>query len=275
MRRRAFLLALTGGATGGYSKWIEPEWLEVSRVDCKLPGFTPSKPIRIVQLSDLHSSPDVPHELIEESVELAIREKPDFICVTGDFVTARQGYDKPWFVRVLSRLPAAAPTFGTLGNHDGGWWSHREEDGHPSPRPIADLIQEAGLEFLNNRGVDIETPGGDLTLVGLADFWSGEFEPEVAFECTTKNPVIVLSHNPDTKDEMTDFDWSLMLSGHTHGGQIVIPGIGSPWTPVRDKRYLSGLKEWEGRLIHVSRGVGNAKGIRFNCRPEINVLTIS
>ena len=73
---------------------------------------------------------------------------------------------------------------------------------------------------------------------------------------------------------MADFPWHLMLSGHTHGGQIVVPVLGLSPAPVDDKRYVKGLKPWNGRLIHVSAGVGNIDGVRFNCRPQVNVLDL-
>lgn len=275
MRRRGFLVALTGGATAGYSKWIEPSWLQVTPVECRLPGFAPERPVRIVQLSDLHASPVVPNELIEEAVDLAIRQKPDLICVTGDFVTVSKGYDRGWYVRTLSRLAAAVPTFGTLGNHDGGWWSHRQGDGFETSRPVAEMVQESGIRLLHNRSERVTLGGKAIALVGLADIWAREFSPEESFEDAAKGPRIVLSHNPDTKDVLAEYKWDLMLSGHTHGGQVVIPGIGSPWAPVNDLRFLAGLKPWQGRYVQVSTGVGNAIGVRFNCRPEINLITIA
>lgn len=116
---------------------------------------------------------------------------------------------------------------------------------------------------------------GRLNLVGLGDLWAVEFAPERAFDGLPAGPTVVLSHNPDTKDKLGKYSWELMLSGHTHGGQVVIPGVGAPWTPVQDKRYLDGLKPWGNRQIHVSRGVGNTRGIRFNCRPEVNLLTLA
>ncbi len=82
-------------------------------------------------------------------------------------------------------------------------------------------------------------------------------------------PAILLAHNPDTKDVLADRPWDLMLSGHTHGGQVVLPFVGERFVPVRDKRFIAGLKEWNGRQVYVTRGVGNVAGVRINCRPEV------
>jgi predicted MPP superfamily phosphohydrolase len=274
MRRRAFLLAMTAGAGGGYSRWLEPRWLELNETRCALPGFAPARGVKIAHLSDLHACPNVPNELIEEAVALAVGSAPDLICVTGDFVSWRGGYDRAWYVRVLSRLAKAAPTYATLGNHDGGRWSHRHGDGWATSLVVADLVREAGLTVLLNENRRVMVGERALNLVGLGDLWAMEFAPERAFDGVERGPTVVLSHNPDTKDRLGEYGWELMLSGHTHGGQVVIPGLGAPWTPVVDKRYLEGLKPWNGRQIHVSRGVGNARGIRFNCRPEVNLLTL-
>jgi hypothetical protein len=84
----------------------------------------------------------------------------------------------------------------------------------------------------------------------------------------------LLAHNPDSKDILGAYPWDLMLCGHTHGGQVRLPIVGPAFAPVRDKRYVEGLKPWNDRLIFVTRGVGNYVGVRFNCRPEVSLLNL-
>ena len=86
--------------------------------------------------------------------------------------------------------------------------------------------------------------------------------------------VVLLAHNPDSKDILGAYPWDLMLSGHTHGGQVIVPFDGPRFAPVEDKRYVAGLKPWGTRQIHVSRGVGNVGGVRFRCRPEVSLLSV-
>ena len=87
--------------------------------------------------------------------------------------------------------------------------------------------------------------------------------------------MIVLSHNPDSKELLKKYDWDLMCCGHTHGGQLVIPLIGfRPFLPVIDKSFPEGLLSWGKRHVHISRGIGNLHGLRFNCRPEISILNV-
>ena len=130
------------------------------------------------------------------------------------------------------------------------------------------------MKLLHNENCEFQSKGRTFHLVGLGDLWAGELDPVRAFPAPSPNRVILLSHNPDTKDLLEDYQWDLMLSGHTHGGQLYLPGLGAPFAPVRDRRYLAGLKPWKNRLIQVTTGVGNLYGLRFNCRPEVSLLQL-
>jgi len=130
------------------------------------------------------------------------------------------------------------------------------------------------MKLLRNSNTEFQAKGRTIKLVGLGDFWAGDFEPAHAFPAPSSTQTLLLSHNPDTKDLLTEYQWDLMLSGHTHGGQFALPLLGTPFAPVRDQRYVEGLKPWEGRQIHVTTGVGNLYGMRFNCRPEVSLLLL-
>jgi predicted MPP superfamily phosphohydrolase len=160
-----------------------------------------------------------------------------------------------------------------MGNHDGGWLP----SGMTDSSGVREVLTAAGLDILHNRATIVNAGDQKLELVGLGDPWGQEFSAGHAFPRSTAKPYprIVLSHNPDTKDRLAARPWDLMLSGHTHGGQVVIPFLGSPWAPVQDKRYLHGLAPWEGRQIHVTSGVGNAHGVRLNCPPELALLELT
>jgi uncharacterized protein len=280
VNRRSFLtvsagaLAASVAPVAAYAKWVEPFNLQVRQHQCMLSGLVSERPIRLLHFSDLHASPDVPNSLIESAVGLALELKPDLVCLTGDFVTDRSGWNSDWYRRTLRRLTDHLPVYGTMGNHDGGWRPSRMR----SSVVVRDLLQDAGLQLLHNRTVTVAAGGGQsgLELTGLGDLWGGEFGPAEAFPSGSRTrPRIVLSHNPDTKDHLINQSWDLMLSGHTHGGQVVIPVVGSPWAPVKDMRYLHGLKAWGPRQIHVTSGVGNARGVRFNCPPELVMLELT
>ena len=129
--------------------------------------------------------------------------------------------------------------------------------------------------MLHNRSELVRVGGQAVRFVGVPDLWSESIDGDRAFDgVPADEPAILLAHNPDTKDVLADRPWSLMLSGHTHGGQVVVPLLGQPFVPVRDKRYVEGLKPWNGRQVYVTRGVGSIAGLRMNCRPEVTVLDL-
>jgi predicted MPP superfamily phosphohydrolase len=137
------------------------------------------------------------------------------------------------------------------------------------------ILEEAGIELLHNRSAAPEVRGSKINLVGVGDLWSDEIDADRAFaDARRGRPTVLLAHNPDSKDELRRKEWDLMLSGHTHGGQVIIGYDGSRYAPVEDKRYVAGLKPWGTRQIHVTRGVGNIAGVRFRCRPEASVLAV-
>ncbi len=266
--RRTFLLApILAAPTVAYARLVEPTWLEWTQRTCTIPGLSDS--VRLVHLSDLHASNDVPMSLIENAIQMAIDSNPDIICVTGDFVTNSSGFDSIEYAAILSRLSRKAPTFAVLGNHDGGLWSSTR-GGFANSGKIARMVERSGIDLLANRTVQVDC---GLQIAGMGDLWAGEANPEQAFKDTdSDSPTILLAHNPDSKQIAANYGWRLMLSGHTHGGQVVAPILGFCPAPVEDRRYIRGLKPWKDRWIHVSCGVGNIAGVRFNCRPEVTLL---
>ena len=274
--RRAFISALVAAPTGAaYARLVEPRWLDVRRLDVRIPGSTLTAPLRILHVADLHATDAASLGYLGRALETGLAEQPDLIVATGDFITSRfnawQAYRD-----LLARLPAAAPTYACLGNHDGGDWSS-PRGGYPTPSPVADCLVGAGIRLLDNATAHWAGPCGTVALTGLGDLWSGRFQPARAFaDAAGQAPALrlLLAHNPDSKDRAKDQPWDLMLSGHTHGGQVVVPLFGAPFAPVTDYRYIEGLHTWESRQLFITRGVGSLHRIRFNCRPEVSVLTV-
>jgi predicted MPP superfamily phosphohydrolase len=279
-RRRFIYGCLTAGAgLASWARFIEPWWFKIAHHT--VPLALGGEPLRLLQLSDMHADP-MPLSYLKKTFHAGLALKPDLICVTGDFITRK--YDE-WagYTALLAELSAAAPTFAILGNHDGGKWAYhsgRAEGyiGYADTKLVRTMLDAARIPLLHNRRERLEIRGHALDLVGLGDWWADEMDPAAAFSGWKREPgvpAVLLSHNPDTKERVLPFPWDLMLSGHTHGGQLSLPYVGEPFAPIRDKRFVRGLYRWEDRWLHVSAGVGALHTARFNCRPEVSLLTLT
>ncbi|MDB6024053.1 MAG: metallophosphoesterase [Verrucomicrobiales bacterium] len=274
--RRKFFggLGAFGVTTLSYAN-IESDWLDVGRYELAVGKGKVRAPLKILHLSDLHASHFVSFEFIQHAIELGLKQKPDIVCLTGDYVT-RKCSQMDRYAEVLSLLPKAAPTYATLGNHDGGWYTRGRVHGYDTTSDIKSLLERSNIELLDNHSTKLKVRDWNLNMVGVGDFWARDFEPAKAYKNhgSQDDTTVMLSHNPDTKDALQKYPWDVMLSGHTHGGQVTIPLLGTPIAPVKDRRFIKGLHRWDNRWVYVTRGVGNLYGIRVNCRPEVSLLTL-
>lgn len=277
--RRTFVktiasLGLATAGTAGYTRYLEPEWFDITEKKLAVPNL--SKPLRILHLSDFHFSDCVPLSLIERAVDLSLRQKADLAFLTGDFITSHLSEEEE-YGRILKKLSAAMPCFACAGNHDGGRWAARTY-GYPTFSKIKTLLESSGIRFLFNEEQEVNANGQTMSIIGLGDWWSRDLKPELVLSEKRKKeqPLLVLSHNPDSKEVLKDYDWDVVFCGHTHGGQLVVPLLGlRPFLPVKDTSFPEGVLTWGNRHIHITRGVGNVHGVRFNCRPEISFLTLA
>lgn len=277
--RRAFFtwlsaIPLGGILAGSYMKFFEPTWYEITEKSLKIKNL--EKPLRILHLSDFHASPSVSLVEIETAIDQSLELNADLAFLTGDFITWDLT-ETAEYRRILQKLSNSMPTFACIGNHDGGKWAGSSH-GYKDFSKVSELLRSSGITFLFNEKKDVTLRGSRMTIAGLGDLWSRDCKPELILkeERDENNPVFVLSHNPDSKSVLKKYDWDIMCCGHTHGGQLVVPLIGSrPFLPVRDKSFPEGVLSWGNRHIHITRGVGNLHGMRFNCRPEISILNVT
>ncbi len=277
--RRRFLRRLVYfGLGAGFcdTALVEPRWLEINRHEVPAMRGPDRRPVKLLHLSDFHASWEVSLDFIAKAIRLGLDWKPDLIALTGDFIHWRWD-DVGRYAEVLSVLSEMAPTFACLGNHDGGLWAGSSR-GYADTRLVREVLSRGRVELLHNTHRQVRVAGRDLTLVGVGDWWANETDAASAFAGIPKASApltLLLSHNPDSKTVLRAWPWDLMLCGHTHGGQFRLPVIGTPFAPVQDRRYVQGLHRWEGRWLHITKGVGNLNGLRFNCRPEISLLTLT
>jgi predicted MPP superfamily phosphohydrolase len=231
--------------------------------------------MRLVQLTDFHCSSRVTPAYLAEAVDLAQAQNPDLAVLTGDFI--HKGYKYVHGVaRALGRLKAPEGVYAVLGNHD---FSVRNALGIRRHRhlhqAIADALEDQGIRVLRNETVQLTRGEDALHLTGVDDLWSRVCDIEQAFAGTNVSaPRLILAHNPCTIEHLGERRCDLMLSGHTHGGQINLPGLGRVTLSRKGKRFAAGMYQVDSRYLYVNKGVGFGVCLRYNVRPEVALLTL-
>lgn len=259
-----------------YGRRVEPTWLELTHTAIAVRDLPAAlRGFRIVQLSDFHCSRLVTPAYLAEAVELAQTQNPNVIVLTGDFVHRGYRYVDQ-VARVLGRLSAPQGVYAVLGNHD---FSVRNALGirrhwrlHEA---VTTALSQRGIAVLQNESVRLNHAGAALHLIGVADLWSRVCDLEQAFAGLTPGlPCVVLAHNPRTIEQLGGRRCDLMLSGHTHGGQINWPGLGRPMLGRRARQFAAGLYRCADTHLYVNKGVGFGFRFRFGVRPEVAVLSL-
>ena len=265
--KRFALAALGVSGVGGVYSVLEAKWCQVTRRTITLPNLPkPFRGMTAAVLADVHHGPFVPLAYIRHVVEMTNALRPDIILLVGDYVHHSDHYIAPG-IDALGKLKAPLGRYAVRGNHDNRVYT-----------PISiDALAEAKLPDLNNTGIWLERQGAKLRICGVGDFWTDYQDLRAALgDATRDDAVILLSHNPDFVETIRDPRVGLVLSGHTHGGQVVVPGFGAPIVPSRyGQKYLEGLVQGPCTQVYVSRGVGTVSPpVRFLCRPEVVLITL-
>jgi predicted MPP superfamily phosphohydrolase len=278
LSRRKFLLAGAAAAgvatlgTDGFVQSNHPHLVEIEIPLARLPeafdGF------RLVQLSDFHYDEHFSAIPIRKSVAIVNDLRPDLIALTGDFVTVPI-LERPASLRAAAATvePCAAllhelqaPKYAILGNHDA----------IASPDHVVRALESANITVLRNQSVAIERGRDRMWLAGIDDLLRGSPDMSATLaNISEKETTILLAHEPDFADDASLSPVDLQLSGHSHGGQIWIPGIGAPWLPPMARRYPRGLHQLGNLTLYTNIGIGTIRApIRINCQPEITVITL-
>jgi len=273
MNRRKFLSlafkgAICAGVSGSALSLLSTFHCQITRREISLAGLPRAfDGFRIALMSDFHHSPWVSAHYIRHVTQLANSLRPDIIALTGDYIHA----GKQWAagcMRELSALRSANGVVGVLGNHD-----HSKM----AASTVRDAMHRANITDLTNRGISLHRAGETLHIAGTGDYWREKQKlPEALAAARHPQSVVLLQHNPDYVERIRDNRVGLVLSGHTHGGQIVLPILGAPVLPSRyGQKYAAGLCQGPVTKVFVTRGVGTAfPPIRFGCPAEIALLTL-
>ncbi len=267
MRRFRFWLIIIALLYCGYKgveyfgKWGATQ-LECNRIELPAEALPGAGPLRIALLADLHNN----RKHFETSIEHISAAEPDLIVLGGDFIMVDERFRRTrWAVDGLRKLRRIAPTYAILGNQD-----------YEKLEQVERVFATAGVPILRNQALDWRTPSGStLRIIGLGDWNEGDEAPATCMRPTGQetHPVLLLSHDPESRWLLRRYDWDLMLAGHTHGGQLANPFTGE-FISFRSS-MPAGLYEFEGaRRIFVTRGVGSTLGMRFFCPPELNIIEI-
>lgn len=266
--------------------------LSIERLTIPIRGLPASLGgLRLVQLTDFHfDGLRLSEELLQAAIAASNAAKPDLVLLTGDYITDEP---QPIFelARYLQHLQSRLGVYAVLGNHD-LWYPNAQVK-------VTQALTGAGVRVLWDQVV--YPLGSALALVGLRDFWCCKFNPApVMQQVAPEIPRIVLSHNPDSAEVLQQWRVDLQLSGHTHGGQVVIPGVGPIAAGIKQVRrqlpkslrrsflhltqgcdkvvrhweWAAGLHQIGDNVLYTSRGLGTHLPGRFFCQPEVTVITL-
>ena len=271
--RRGFLNGLVAApllavaATSAYARLVEPHFYRISETDVFIRDLPERfENFRITQLTDIHHSRILGIDQVRHVVDLAHQTRPDMFVLTGDYTTTYRRFIEPC-AEALGQLNAPDGVWAVLGNHD-----H-----YTDPELTTRALQRRQITVLENANTTLQRGPDSLQLSGIDD-WSWNFTDWTSAFSGLKpsTPTILLSHQPSVLDLEQTQNVALILSGHTHGGQVRLPGLGAPMRfATREMKYDRGLFQRGEAQLYVSSGTGViGLPVRFGVRPEIAVLRL-
>jgi predicted MPP superfamily phosphohydrolase len=278
--RRAFIAggAVAIGATGLglYSTEIERHFIDVVSQTFLIPDLPEAfHGFRIAQLSDIHLEHFTEDYFLRHAVAKINTLKPDLVLLTGDFISNNSSGPDDWAYaamphcgEILHGLDCPL-RYGILGNHD-------VDVDAPA---VLNMLVSHGITPLVNRYVPIERGGQRFWLAGLDDAYAGNPDLNLAIPSKPDAPVLLMCHEPDFMDSIMRHERSqhidLVLSGHSHGGQVRMPFVGALQLPPLGKKYSMGYYRFGKSQLYVNRGLGTVGlPVRFDCPPEITHITL-
>lgn len=240
----------------------------IEQLAVQVPGLDPAfDQLKLVQFSDIHLGHWISPERLHGVVELVNQQNPDVILITGDFVSYVFHEVEDSLVSALTDLRASEAKLAVLGNHD--HWLGAEQ--------IRQALHSSGVIELANDIYTMQRGTGSLVIAGVDDVMVGADDLGLVLsKLPPDSPALLMAHEPDFADQSAATNrFFMQVSGHSHGGQVVIPGFGPVLRGPYFYRYPLGLYQVEDMLQYTNRGIGtHVFRVRINCPPEITVITL-
>ena len=284
LHRSLFNVGISGITLTNSGSLIEPQWVEITQHEISIANLPPAfEGFSIVQLTDLHHSSIVTLDYLQACFRQVVDLQPDLVVMTGDYINYQEKYAQPVAHAIGETIIGAGiPTYAVLGNHDhwnSDWNDDWNDDSDASAFPlrnrwkgdaveVINALTAGGIKVLMNESALLQRGGDRLWLLGCGDLLAGNFDLECALGSLplTDEPRFLLMHNPQPIESIAHHGFDLVLSGHTHGGQISLPFV----PPKVGNKYLAGLFYVGASRLYVCRGLGvTGVPIRFMTTPEI------
>lgn len=257
-----------------YAYFIEPQELKIHEETIVVPHWSRElNGFRIAAISDIHGGSNYSNEeRLRYLTEKVNEQNPDIIVLLGDFVSQTAGFHSPLKMPVetvaenIKGMKAKYGVYAVIGNHD--WWYDDAK--------VRAALENIGIKVLENQTESFSAGGQTVTILGIEDFWRHKSVPvkDLMPKIQPQQNIIAITHNPDSFDQ-TPESIALVLAGHTHGGQVLIPFYGAPIL-VAQRKYLAGHVVENGRNLFVTTGFGmTGPQLRFGVPPEIAVITLN
>lgn len=298
---------------GIWPRFIEPRLLSVNHIKLSL-NHLPSEweGLRLLHFSDLHWGSHLTARYQKKIIAKVRMLKPDLIFFTGDFLCRAKLENGEGLKIFLNALKAPYGCFAVLGNHDysefvtingEGDYDIEQPSKHSTilkgfqrlfnSKPLTKqfservkrleghsqlekLLKETPFHLMKNQTEQIKVKGHTFNICGLEDYWAGKFSPSQAFQdYDPRYPGVVLSHNPDTFPLLKNYPGDLILSGHTHGGQINLPWIEKKLNRRENREYKRGLKKLDKKWGYINRGISGIMKFRWFSSPEITLIRLT
>ncbi|MBW3632106.1 MAG: metallophosphoesterase [Chloroflexi bacterium] len=260
--------AAAAAAVGHHARHTAPYSPVLEQVDICLPqGVDAPARLRIGFVADTHIGSVIRASDVERALSLLLTAAPDVLLFGGDYISESPRHI-PYAAAVLGSAASTARlgSFAVLGNHDYANGADR----------LTGQLEKRGIRVLRNEPARIADDSGELWIAGIDDVMLGSPDVQRAFAGVPENTrALALWHEPDWAESVVPYGAFLQLSGHSHGGQIQLPVMGSIAAPAGGRRFVSGLNHAMGMPVYTSRGVGVFRPpVRFRCAPEVTLITL-